>query len=305
MRSVATVTPTTASDSPLIDDFDVDQIGVWGDPSTTEVTGDQIAAYAAATNDPHPWHLSGRQAPIVFAVVPTFTLMAERAMAPVPDHLMLRILHGEQDIRSHRPIVAGDRLTSRSRVVGIHGKSSGVVVTTAIETVDDTGAPVVSQSFAGFFRGGRWEPDAGEAFPEHALSPRVSARPADFVVQQRIDPDQTHRYAAASGDPMPIHTDDEFARAMGLPGIIAHGLCTMAFTSVGLVETVCPADPGRLSRLAVRFAGIARPGDQLSTRYFDLGAAGSDAAFGFTTMCGDDPVITDGLAVVRGQEAST
>ena len=43
----------------------------------------------------------------------------------VPDELMMRILHGEQDMRFHRPILAGDDLRCRAKVIGIHGKSSG------------------------------------------------------------------------------------------------------------------------------------------------------------------------------------
>lgn len=38
-------------------------------------------------------------------------------------------------------------------------------------------------------------------------------------------------YAGASGDFMPIHIDPEFGKAVGLGGIILHGLCTMAFVS--------------------------------------------------------------------------
>ena len=53
---------------------------------------------------------------------------------------------------------------------------------------------------------------------------------------------------------MQIHLDDEFAKSVGLPGIIIHGLCTMAFTSVAAIEHGCPDDPTRLRRLAVRFA---------------------------------------------------
>ena len=58
-----------------------------------------------------------------------------------------------------------------------------------------------------------------------------------------VDDDQTYRYRDASGDLMPIHVDDEFARSVGLPGIIAHGLCTMAMCSQAVVTTVAGGDP--------------------------------------------------------------
>src|SRR5260221_2920147 len=62
-------------------------------------------------------------------------------------------------------------------------------------------------------------------------------------------------YAEASGDRNPIHLDDEFARSVGLPGVIAHGLLQM-----GLAARVA-GNPSRLRRLSVRFAGMVRPGD--------------------------------------------
>lgn len=75
--------------------------------------------------------------------------------------------------------------------------------------------------------------------------------------EQTFDADQTFRYAEASGDTMPIHTDEEFARSVGLRGIIIHGLCTMAFVSRAAIQTACPEDPSRLRRLAVRFSAPA------------------------------------------------
>ena len=56
-------------------------------------------------------------------------------------------------------------------------------------------------------------------------------------------PTRPIRYAEASGDPMQIHLDEEFAKAVGLPGIIIHGLCTMAFTSVAAIEHACCRRP--------------------------------------------------------------
>ena len=58
---------------------------------------------------------------------------------------------------------------------------------------------------------------------------RIIAEGPDLVVH--VDDDQTFRYRDASGDQMPIHVDEDFAKNVGLPGIIAHGLCTMAMTS--------------------------------------------------------------------------
>jgi acyl dehydratase len=91
---------------------------------------------------------------------------------------------------------------------------------------------------------------------------------------------------------MPIHLDEEVARAAGLPGIIAHGLCTMAFTSWALLTEVGESSVDRLRRLAVRFASPVLPGQDLSTSIWAAGPS----SYAFETSVGDALVIKDGLA---------
>jgi acyl dehydratase len=74
-----------------------------------------------------------------------------------------------------------------------------------------------------------------------------------------ITPDRyvTFRYAGASGDFNPIHLDDEFAKSVGLPGRILHGLYTMAL--VARAQTDAAGGPEKLKRLSVTFRGVALP----------------------------------------------
>jgi acyl dehydratase len=74
--------------------------------------------------------------------------------------------------------------------------------------------------------------------------------------------EQISAYAEASGDHNPIHLDDDFARKVGLPGVIAHGMLQM-----GLIATVAAEAAGggtRLRRLSCRFAGMVVPGDTVT-----------------------------------------
>jgi acyl dehydratase len=59
------------------------------------------------------------------------------------------------------------------------------------------------------------------------------------------------RYAGASGDFNPIHWNERFAKAVGLPDVIAHGIFTMA-TAVRVV-TDWAGDPGAVVEYGVRF----------------------------------------------------
>jgi acyl dehydratase len=79
------------------------------------------------------------------------------------------------------------------------------------------------------------------------------------IPELRVTPDKylTVRYAGASGDFNPIHIDEEFARAVGLPGRILHGLWTMA--QVARAQTEAAGGPEHLRRLSVQFRGMGVP----------------------------------------------
>ncbi len=78
-----------------------------------------------------------------------------------------------------------------------------------------------------------------------------------------VTPDQfvTVRYAGASGDFNPIHIDEEFARSVGLPGRILHGLWTMA--QVARAHTDAGGGPEGLKRLSVQFRGMGVIGEEI------------------------------------------
>jgi acyl dehydratase len=87
--------------------------------------------------------------------------------------------------------------------------------------------------------------------------------PGAQIPEVRITPDKylTARYAGASGDFNPIHIDEEFARAVGLPGRILHGLWTMA--QVARAQTEAAGGPQHLRRLSVQFRGMGVPEQEI------------------------------------------
>ncbi len=274
--------------------FKADAIGTPSEPVEFEATRERIAAYAAATNDPIPAHAAGDLAPPVFPVVPAFQANGMAVLSVIPGELLGAVLHGEQDHHFHRPIEPGMKLTTIATPIGMRQRSSGVTVVTKTETVAD-GEPVVDQYWTTFVRGATGVEDVGEDAPGHRFDESLRERDPDETVEQTFDADQTFRYAEASGDPMQIHLDEEFAKAVGLPGIIIHGLCTMAFTSVAAIEHACPDDPTRLKRLAVRFASIALPEQTITTSIWDV----SEGRYAYETTSDAGVVIKDGLAEIE------
>jgi acyl dehydratase len=75
-----------------------------------------------------------------------------------------------------------------------------------------------------------------------------------------IDRDQLRLYAEASGDPNPIHLSDEAAEAAGLPGVIAHGMLTVA--TMGLLFSPY-LEHGYVKGFQSRFSGMVSLGDTL------------------------------------------
>jgi acyl dehydratase len=269
--------------------FDDDGLYRWTDEERFDVTRERLAEYAAATNDPVPAHRSGDIAPPVFAIVPVFEALLMPAVDVMPVELIPRVVHGEQDFRFHRPIRPGDKLVSRGKMIGYEGLENGTRADAEL---------VNEQYVTTFVRGFDAGKSMGDLGPSHKFDERLHTLPPAARVVQHVDDDQTFRYGPAAGDPMPIHLDEEVARAAGLPGIIAHGLCTMAFTSWAVLTEVAGSDVSRLKRFAVRFSKMVIPGDDIETRIWKQPTRNGVTTYQFETARGEDLVITDGLAEI-------
>jgi acyl dehydratase len=83
----------------------------------------------------------------------------------------------------------------------------------------------------------------------------------DAMPELRITPDKylTNRYAGASGDFNPIHIDPEFAKAVGLPSNILHGLYSMGLVAKAAAQGLAGGDPRAMKKLTVQFRGMGLP----------------------------------------------
>jgi acyl dehydratase len=276
------------------------RVGKTYPPVTTEVTLDAIQKYARACNDDNPAFFdanrpTGIVAPPMFAVTVTWNALMTAVLDPSLQADLLRLVHGEQDMEFTNPIRPGDTIIASAKIISIETKASGETITVELNASNQTGRQVNKTLFSAFIRGGR-NRDA-------ARSESPAAEPArgepDFTVAQKIDDDQTYRYAEASGDRNPIHTDASIAKMAGLPGIIVHGLCTMAFTSKVAIDKLCAGDPTRLKRLRVRFSRPVLPGQTITTKIWPNPENPNHKTFTFETYNpNNQPVIKGGLAEI-------
>jgi acyl dehydratase len=276
------------------------RVGQWTDETVFAVTAQGVAAYAAATNDDHPLYAAGVIAPPLFAVVPVGDHIGWALDGMVAQEDRRWGVHAAQDMRFHAPLVPGMMVHTRAAPIGVQPKSLGTSV--VIRTESRAGNVLVAEQYATLlFRRKFSGPAVGEEAPDHRAPPAAkhAAQAAGRIAttQHVVAADQAQRYAQASGDHNPIHLDAEFARSVGLPGIILHGMCTMAFASAAAVTVVCAGDPRRLRRLAVRFARPVLPGQTIATRLWPAADDGGAGTFAFETVSSEGKaVLADGLA---------
>jgi acyl dehydratase len=86
-------------------------------------------------------------------------------------------------------------------------------------------------------------------------------KPGDAIPELHVTPDKylPHRYAGASGDYNPIHVDPEFAKSVGLPSNILHGLYSMGLVAKAAAVGLAGGDPRALKKLTVQFRGMGLP----------------------------------------------
>jgi len=252
----------------------------------------EFEAYADAIDDPNPaCRGPDAVAPPMYHVRPFIGLMMKLATDPELDLDLLRLVHAEHDMSFHRVLRHGDLLELRGTLQDFEEKSSGQLVSYGL--IGFVNGEKALKGTTSYFIRGKKHADGKKKKPEPEALPEP-----ELIVPEPVTADQATRYAEASGDDNPIHVDPDTARAAGLPGVILHGLCTMAFAQRDLVDRLAGGDPRRLKRLAVRFAKPVFPGQTLTLKVW---GDGGEVSF-LTENPEGQVVIANGRAVIAPEE---
>ncbi|HEX4520692.1 MAG TPA: MaoC/PaaZ C-terminal domain-containing protein [Gaiellaceae bacterium] len=280
--------------STQVEQLSLERLGAAGPEVRYVVTSDAIREYAAATEDAS----DGRIATPVFAIVPVWKAIAPASRSIATEDARKRVVHFGQDMVLHRPIEAGMTLVSTATPTALIQRGSGTALVIHTRTSTEAGELVNEQWVTEFFRGVDAPATQGEPAADHRLAAEVAESEPLAEIAQPISEDQPDRYAEASGDRFVIHLDDDAARAVGLPGRILHGFCTLAFTARAVREAAGGVEDSQLTRVAARFSAPVFPGDDLTTRVWELGGG----LYGFEASCGPERVvIKDGLALLTAR----
>jgi len=248
-------------------------------PQTETITDADVRQFVDAIHDDNPIFRDPAAAERAgFAdtpAPPTFITRFRVAFADAgldPEHS--QVLHGEQEYSYTRPLVVGDTLTVRHRVASLRqsARAGGMAIMTLEQLADTPDGQQVALGKATIIV--RDSPPEGVS--DGAASGGASASggkpqptPTGEAIPtliKHVTQEQINAYADASRDHNPIHIDPEKARAVGLPGTIAHGMLSMAFVGQALTDWLAAqsGSHGWVARLRVRFQAMAFPGDVLS-----------------------------------------
>ncbi|MBA2311366.1 MAG: MaoC family dehydratase N-terminal domain-containing protein [Actinobacteria bacterium] len=250
------------------------------------VTAEAIERYARATNDANPAYFGpSALASPVFPVVAGFPTFMDAARDPELGADVVRLVHASEEHVLRRPLRPGDVVSVTSEMESIEVEDAGESFTARADLEDADGELVAQvrgkMLIRGMTRRRRARSAPGE--PSEALEILAEETTA-------IDEDQTYRYADASGDDNPIHVDEEAAKRARLPGVILHGMCTMAVATKAAVNTIASGDPARIARVDVDFSKPVFPGQTLTTKIYEPSGGG----YGF------DVVNQNGITVIKG-----
>jgi acyl dehydratase len=268
------------------------------DGGVYKVEASATKKYALAYNDDNPAFLDetrpgGIIAPPLFGVVFGAPAMAQAMFDPELNANLAMLVHGEQDMYFIKPVLPGDSIRTVAEIVQIEDKGTGELITVETTSTNQNNELVLRSRYGLFIRGGGSGKKA-EKPPEPQKGKIV------FSQKMHVKPDQSYIYAEASGDHNPIHVDENFAKSVGLPGIILQGLCTMAFASKAVIDEFLNRDPLKLKRLKVRFSKPVLPNDDLTTEGWIIEKKNGITVLGIETVNqAGIPVIKDGLAEVE------
>ena len=220
----------------LLEEVEMERSWPIGKPYTggvLQVRAADFEAYADATDD-HNARYRGANAvaPPMFHVRLFIDLMMQFARDESLDINLLRLVHGEHDVEFHGLLRDGDAVSIDGELVAVSQKSSGRLYSFGFRgTVN--GQVMVQGTTTYFVRGETPASSGKKPSPEPIEA-------GEWSVEQVVAEDQADRYAPASGDLNPIHIDADVARKAGLPGVILHGLCTMAFAQRDIIDRLAP-----------------------------------------------------------------
>lgn len=200
---------------------------------------------------------------------PSDAMMEARPPPGTPND-MANVVDAERYLEILNPLpYDGGEFSIKSRCTSLQMKKSGCVMESESILSDAEGTEYVRLVGAAFFRGKQYAdlPSAGKPFFSSVKAPD---RKPDKVVEEQVPKNQTQLYRL-SGDYNPLHIDPEFAKMVGFPEPINHGLCTLGFATRHVLTACGGNDAEVFKSVRGRFASPVLPGQTIVTEMWQEG----------------------------------
>lgn len=278
-------------------------VGVTAGPREHEIDARWLMAYAAALGEEAPEYLDttrpgGLLAHPLFPVCYEWPLALDVRALALTDEVALRGVHATHHMTIHRPVGAGERLSTTATVAALERRAPGAYMVLRLETIDAAGRPVTTTDYGSLYLGVSCDSPSLSPSPQRRGQGEGSKSldSPTWSADIAISPTLAHVYTECARIWNPIHTDRAVARAAGLPDIILHGTATLALAVSRALRQHRrgPAAPVRV--LACRFGGMVRLPSRLTVRGGAAEASTEGARIRFEAVAEDGrPALRDGV----------
>ena len=237
----------------------------------TKINWRETTNYAAAVQDNNPKYFDDRKDKKIvshpmFAVSVTWPVVSRLEKfiesRDFPKQVLMTQVHYTEHLILHRLIRPGDELSITGTLKAFLPHRAGTHAIICLEAKDRDGDPVFTEYTGAMLRGitcGKGG-KAGQIplIPTNETAPKVL-----WTSDVYIDPERPYIYDGCTNIEFPIHTSPNFAKMVGLPGIILQGTATLAYAVRELVNYEADKDPARICEIACSFTGMVQPGTNI------------------------------------------
>jgi MaoC dehydratase-like protein len=237
----------------------------------TKVDWRKTTNYAAAIQDSNPKYFddmdaNGIVAHPMFPVAATWPVLSNLGeyieAEDFPKDVLMTQVHYTEHLVLHRLILPGDELSIKGSLKAFLPHRAGTHAIICLEAEDKDNKSVFTEYIGAMLRG----VDCGEGGKDGRV-PIIPENGAESEILWAsdiyIDPERPYVYDGCSDIEFPIHTSPNFAKMVGLPGIILQGTATLAYAVREMVGNEAGKDPVRISEIACMFTGMVQPGSDI------------------------------------------
>lgn len=213
----------------------------------------------------------------------------------------VKLLHGEQRMRLHRPLPASGEVVGHNRITHLtdKGEGKGAIMVTERRLETAAGELLATVQQVTFLRGDGGYSQQGGGQPSDAplpaLQPTPQDRAPDFTDTQPTRPEAALLYRLM-GDYNPLHADPAVAAKAGFERPILHGLASYGLVAHAVLRRCCGGDPARLKALDIRFAAPVYPGETLVTEIWRVPGQPTQVQLRARVLERDKVVLSHGFA---------